>query len=137
MYLKVLRDKLGHIPIRDFGTVEMQDYLRGWLNDLAAKQLSKSYIQHVLIYLRASLNEAAKRQLVHYNYATELKVPSKVKEVDHRFLSEDQVAAYQTPARTCNGPHFLDKYFAFLRWWAALKIEESQCPKRVRVTRPA
>jgi hypothetical protein len=30
MYLKTLRDKLGHIPIRDFATVEMQDYLRGW-----------------------------------------------------------------------------------------------------------
>ena len=38
---------------------------------------------------------------------------------------------------SCNGPHFLDKYFAFLRWWAALKMKESQCPERVRVTRPA
>jgi hypothetical protein len=62
MYLTILRDKLGHIPIRDFGTVEMQDYLRGWLHELAAKGLSKSYIQHVLIYLRAGLNEAVKRQ---------------------------------------------------------------------------
>ncbi len=25
----------------------------------------------------------------------------------------------------------------FLRWWAALKIEESQCPKPARVTHPA
>jgi len=36
----------------------------------------------------------------------------------------------------CNGPHFLDKYFAFLRWWAALKMKESQCPERERVTHP-
>jgi hypothetical protein len=46
-YLKIIREKLGHIPIRDFATVEMQDYLRGWLHDLAAKELSRSYIQHV------------------------------------------------------------------------------------------
>ena len=26
---------------------------------------------------------------------------------------------------------------AFLRWWAALKMEESQCPEPVRVTHPA
>ena len=25
----------------------------------------------------------------------------------------------------------------FLRWWAALKMKESQCPERVRVTHPA
>jgi integrase len=93
MYFKVLGDKLGHIPVRDFGTVEMQDYLRGWLHDLAGKGLSRSYIQHVLIYLRAALNEAVKRRLVHYNYASELKVPARVKEVDQRFLTEDQVAA--------------------------------------------
>jgi hypothetical protein len=92
MYLTILRDKLGHIPIRDFGTVEMQDYLRGWLHGLAAKELSKSYIQHLLIYLRAALNEAVKRQLLHFNYATELKIPARLKKVDQRVLSEDQVA---------------------------------------------
>ena len=92
MYLKVLQDKLGHVPIREFGTVEMQDHLRGWLHELAENELSKSYIQHVLIYLRAALNEAVKRQLVHYNYASELKVPARVKDVDQRFLSEDQAA---------------------------------------------
>ena len=92
MYLTILREKLGHIPIRDFGTVEMQDYLRGWLHELAANDLSKSYIQHVLIYLRAGLNEAVKRQLVHFNYASELKIPARLKEIDQRVLSEDQVA---------------------------------------------
>jgi integrase len=92
MYLTILRARLGHIPIRDFGSVEMQDYLRGWLQELAADALSKSYIQHVLIYLRAALNEAVKRQLVHFNYARELKLPARLKEVDQRTLSEDQVA---------------------------------------------
>ncbi len=37
----------------------------------------------------------------------------------------------------CNGPHFLDTKKPFLRWWAALKMKESQCPERVRVTPPA
>jgi len=37
----------------------------------------------------------------------------------------------------CGGPHFLDKKTAFLRWWAALKMKESQCPERVRIIRPA
>jgi len=37
----------------------------------------------------------------------------------------------------CSGPHFLDKKGPFLRWWAALKIEESQCPKPARVIHPA
>lgn len=37
----------------------------------------------------------------------------------------------------CNGPAFLDKRSAFLSWWAALKMKESQCPERARVTRPA
>jgi integrase len=74
----------------------MQDYLRGWLQDLAGKKLSRSYIQHLLIYLRAAPNEAVKRQLIHYNYATELKVPARVKEVDQRFLTEDQVAGLIT-----------------------------------------
>ena len=41
------------------------------------------------------------------------------------------------PAEACNGPHFLDKIKPFLRWWAALKMKESQCHERVRVTRPA
>jgi hypothetical protein len=57
----------------------MQDYLRGWLNELATRNLSKSYIQHLLIYLRATLNEAVKRQLIHYNYAAELKVPARLR----------------------------------------------------------
>jgi hypothetical protein len=37
----------------------------------------------------------------------------------------------------CNGPQNLDKTFRFLRWWAALKMKESQCPERARITRPA
>jgi hypothetical protein len=42
-----------------------------------------------------------------------------------------------SPPRTCNGPQKLDTKKPFLRWWAALKMKESQCPERVRVTRPA
>ncbi len=37
----------------------------------------------------------------------------------------------------CNGPRFLDRRFPFLKWWAALKMKESQCLERARVTRPA
>jgi hypothetical protein len=34
-------------------------------------------------------------------------------------------------------PFFWTRKRPFLRWWAALKIEESQCPKPARVTHPA
>ena len=34
-------------------------------------------------------------------------------------------------------PIFWTEKQPFLRWWAALKIEESQCPKPARVTHPA
>jgi integrase len=91
MYLGILSKKLGHIPIRDFATVEMQDFVRGWLHEMAGRGLSKSYIQHVLIYLRAALNEAVKRQLIHFNYATELKVPARTKPVDARYLEESDI----------------------------------------------
>jgi hypothetical protein len=33
----------------------------------------------------------------------------------------------------CNGPQNLDTKLALLRWWAALKMKESQCPERARV----
>ena len=39
-------------------------------------------------------------------------------------------------ATKCNGPQKLDTKQPFLRWWAALKMKESQCPEHVRVTRP-
>ncbi len=43
---------------------------------------------------------------------------------------------------TVSGESVVDPFFwtrkrPFLRWWAALKIEESQCPKPARVTHPA
>lgn len=60
---------------------------------MATRNLSKSYIQHLLIYLRATLNEAVKRQLIHYNYAAELKVPARLKAVDERFVTEGEIAA--------------------------------------------
>ena len=37
----------------------------------------------------------------------------------------------------CNGPQNLGKIFPFLRWWAALKMKESQCHEHVRVIHPA
>jgi hypothetical protein len=40
-------------------------------------------------------------------------------------------------AAMCNGPQKLYRIFPFLRWWAALKMKESQCPERARITRPA
>lgn len=92
MYLGILRTKLGHIPVREFATVEMQDYLREWLQELASAGKSKSYIQHTLIYLRAALNEGVKRQLIHYNFASEIKVPKNTKPVDQRFVTDDDVA---------------------------------------------
>jgi hypothetical protein len=71
---------------------------------------------------------------------------------DNAFLAVDDVAALQRAAdrltgkvirerldywTLCSGPHFLDRKKPFLRWLAALRIEESQCPKPARVTHPA
>jgi integrase len=93
MYLRVLRNKLGGIPVDQFGTIEMQDHLREWLQQLTREGYSKSYIQHTLIYLWAALNEAVKRKLVHFNYASELKVPKATKAADQRFVTDEEVAA--------------------------------------------
>jgi hypothetical protein len=38
------------------------------------------------------------------------------------------------PPVSCNGLENLDKKLAFLKWWAALKMKESQCPERAGVT---
>jgi circadian clock protein KaiC len=61
-----------------------------------------------------------------------------------RLVAAEQAAAgaARRPARSragqeCNGLGFLDKNQPFLRWWAALKMKESQCPERAKVTRPA
>jgi hypothetical protein len=43
----------------------------------------------------------------------------------------------EVPQVYCNGPQNLDKKKPFLRWWAALKMENSRCPEPARVTRPA
>jgi hypothetical protein len=71
MYFKTLREKLGSIPARDFGSPEMKEFVKGWLAELAEADKSKSYIQHLLIYIRAAVNEGIKRRLIHYNYANE------------------------------------------------------------------
>jgi hypothetical protein len=55
----------------------------------------------------------------------------------HRTLGQIDAIGVDEIQYACNGPQKLDTKKAFLRWWAALKIEESQCPKRARVTRPA
>jgi integrase len=93
VYLSVLQKKFGHVPIRDMASVEAQDFMRAWLQSLAAEGKSSSYIRHLLTYLRAGLNEAVKRKLIHYNFASELKTPARVKETDQRFISLDQTAS--------------------------------------------
>jgi hypothetical protein len=40
-------------------------------------------------------------------------------------------------AATVMDPIFWTEKRPLLKWWAALKMKESQCPERVRITRPA
>src|ERR1051326_6793906 len=96
MYFKTLREKLGHIPARDFGSPEMKEFVKGWLADLAEADKSKSYIQHLLIYIRAAINEGIKRRLIHYNYANEIKVPKRVKKVDQRFMTDEEIGTHES-----------------------------------------
>ena len=91
MYFKILRQKLGHIPARDLENPDMKNFLKGWLSELAEANKSKSYIQHLLIYTRAAINEGIKRRFVHYNYASEVKVPKRVKKVDQRFMTDEDI----------------------------------------------
>jgi len=91
MYFNTLREKLGSIPARDFGSPEMKEFVKGWLADLAEADKSRSYIQHLLIYIRAAINERIKRRLIHYNYANEIKVPKRVKKVDQRFMTDEEI----------------------------------------------
>jgi integrase len=93
MYFNILRAKLGHIPARDFGNPEMKEFIKGWLSELAEQGKSRSYIQHLLIFTRAAINEGMKRRLIHYNYATEVRVPKRVKKVDQRFMTDEQIGA--------------------------------------------
>jgi integrase len=93
MYFKILREKLGHIPARDFGNPEMKDFIKGWLAELADQDKSRSYIHHLLIFTRAAINEGMKRRLIHYNYANEVRVPKRVKKVDQRFVTDEEIGA--------------------------------------------
>jgi len=68
---------------------------------MAEANKSKSYIQHLLIYARATINEGVKRRLIHYNYANELKVPKRIKKVDQRFLTDDKISKLLLHFRYC------------------------------------
>jgi hypothetical protein len=48
--------------------------------------------------------------------------------------SRPATAAIWCARSPCNGPQKLDTKKPFLRWWAALKMKESQCPERVKVS---
>src|SRR5579863_569675 len=93
MYFKILRAKLGHIPAGDFGNPEMKEFIKAWIAELAEQEKSRSYIQHLLIFTRAAINEGMKRRLIHYNYANEVRVPKRVKKVDQRFMTDEEIGA--------------------------------------------
>ena len=93
MYFRILRAKLGHIPARDFGNPEMKEFIKAWIAELAEQEKSRSYIQHLLIFTRAAINKGMKRRLIHYNYANEVRVPKRVKKVDQRFLTDEEISA--------------------------------------------
>jgi hypothetical protein len=62
MYLKILRGKLGHIPARDFSNPEMKEFIKAWMAELADQDKSRSYIQHLPIFIRAAIDEGMKRR---------------------------------------------------------------------------
>jgi integrase len=93
MYFKILRAKLGHIPARDFGNPEMKEFIKAWIAELPEQEKSRSYIQHLLIFTRAAIDEGMKRRLIHYNYANEVRVPKCVKKVDQRFMTDEEISA--------------------------------------------
>jgi integrase len=50
-------------------------------------------IQHLLLFVRAAINEGMKRRMVHYNYADEIRVPKRLKKVDQRFMTDEEISA--------------------------------------------
>ena len=71
----------------------MNEFIKGWMAELADQDKSRSYIQHLLILIRAAINEGMKRRLIHYNYASEVRVPKRVKKVDQRFMTDEEIGA--------------------------------------------
>src|ERR1035437_8515318 len=71
----------------------MKEFIKGWLGELADQGKSRSCIQHLLIFTRAAINEGMKRRLIHYNYASEVRVPKRVKKVDQRFMTDEEIGA--------------------------------------------
>jgi hypothetical protein len=55
--------------------------------------LQQNHIQHLLIFVRAAINEEMMRRLVHYNYPDEIKVPKRLKNVDQGFMSDQEIGA--------------------------------------------
>lgn len=50
-----------------------------------------------------------KRRLVHYNYADEIKIPKRLKKVDQRFMTDQEIGAVLLYLGVVMGPDFLAK----------------------------
>jgi len=90
MIHRCLAMRTNSVSATSAGKVESQ-YLVGSASPLAERDKSRSYIQHLLIYIRAAINEGLKWRLIHYNYASEIKVPKRVKKVDQRFMTDEEI----------------------------------------------
>jgi hypothetical protein len=55
----------------------------------------------------------------------------------HRYLERAEAAQLVWPLADVMDPKSWTEKWPFLRWCAALKMKESQCHERVRVTHPA
>jgi integrase len=82
--------KLGERPARELSDVELQDFMNGYVEAGS----SKSLLAKLVMFLRAILKRAVKKQLIKSNPAEEVKARSRKKSSGLRHTSEECAALY-------------------------------------------
>lgn len=91
-YFQKIREKLGHHQIQDFDKYDMRDYIQDWLQTLALEGYSRSFIGHLLTYVRAVYDLAVERQAIRVDHGRKIMLPPNIKEVQTPVLGLDELA---------------------------------------------
>ena len=122
-----------HLSIEDLyreARIDLSGTPHDCLYDLAEVFYEVNLCRHGVILIDSpGLNEEQSRAKITLDYLPNVDTAVFLTS-SHAALGQQEVDAL------CNGPQKLDTKRPFLRWWAALKMKESQCPEHVRVTRP-
>jgi transposase len=139
--------KLGSVLSDVFGLsgqLRLEALLEGKAMPEEIAQLAQKSAKKKIPQLRAAMEghrmNAMQRKLIGFSLDHMAFLEEQIMALDQEIVTHIQGSGLQRQhqnLQTCNGPQKLDKKRPFLRWWAALKMKESQCLERVRVTHPA